>query len=969
MKTYTLLFLLLSFPLCLLTACSDEDSPAAPTLNVGKKTVDFSSEEGSQRLAVTTTVDVWTVKADKNWCHPSIDGKALVIAVDESEERYVRQATVTVTAAGLVETISVRQLGYEPAILVDKSNFELGVTGGEVEFNVTTNVQLDIQLPDWIVAKPATRAPATVTNGYAYTVQATTLDNKRQGNITFTEILPPAGDVADAEQTQPLTASVSVTQRGLNEYASGDGEDVKGDIKIKIAGGTASSVQPGSGIEKSFDGDYTTNYHSNWANSGANYFPITLTYNFETVADVDYLIYYPRNSGVNGRFKEVTIEYSADGNTFTELIARKDFHGSSSATKVTFDQTVQAKSFRFIVHSGAGDGQGFASCAEMEFYTKNPENFDYATLFIDETCSELKSGITDTDIANCEYPFFKNIAYYMYKGKYPEEFRIAKFNAYPHPDIQSATHKTNPYSLLDNPTGIAVKKGENLIVLVGDTHGYDIGLKVQNLDVPDGDGFGGDTYSLSRGINKLTMNEKGLVYVMYHTRTLEDAETADPIKIHFASGTVNGYYDSQKHEGRWNELIGKATDRYFDVLGRYTHLTFETSDLRSYAGTRGDELIGIYDKIAYSEQQLLGLEKYDKMFRNRMYLNVMYTSYMYATAYHTGYNRNTMSAICKPDNLKTTECWGPAHEIGHCNQTRPGVLWGGNTEVTNNIMSEYIQTTIFAQPSRIQVEDLGHIYRNRYSKAWTGIIANARPHADFQNIGGSDDVFCKLVPFWQLELYFGKVLGRTPLQQADRGGFYPEVYEYARNKDYSNMTHGAIQLDFVLACSKIAKMNLVDFFRKWGFLTPIDKELDDYGKKQLTVTQPMIDAVVAEVTALGYPEPDVALEYISDNTYELYKTKPSIVKGANATHTPKDFTVGSGDNKVPYQGETITIKNWQNVVTYEVKDENGNFLFICSGENEPSAMDTFTLPVRWKAGYKIYAVSVTGERIPVPVNN
>ena len=300
---------------------------------------------------------------------------------------------------------------------------------------------------------------------------------------------------------------------------------------------------------------------------------------------------------------------------------------------------------------------------------------------------------------------------------------------------------------MDNPTGISVKAGENLIVLVGDTHGYDIGLRVQNLDAPENDGFGGVTYLLNQGINKLTISEQGLVYVMYVTKTLDDPAAA-PVKIHFASGKVNGYFDSQnpEHNGRWSELLNKATNRYFDVLGKYAHLTFETSDLRTYTGSKGDELIDLYDKIVYSEQQLLGLEKYDKMFRNRMYLNVMYKSYMYATAYHTAYNRTTMNEICSPEKLKTSACWGPAHEIGHCNQTRPGVLWGGNTEVTNNIMSEYIQTTIFGQPSRIQVEDMGITYRNRYSKAWSGIIAAGSPHADFQNLGknNANDVFCKI---------------------------------------------------------------------------------------------------------------------------------------------------------------------------------------------------------------------------------
>ena len=78
----------------------------------------------------------------------------------------------------------------------------------------------------------------------------------------------------------------------------------------------------------------------------------------------------------------------------------KDFEGSATATRVTFDNTVRAKSFRFVVKSGAGDGQGFASCAEMEFYAKNLNAFDYSTLFEDETCSNLKAGITEADIDN-----------------------------------------------------------------------------------------------------------------------------------------------------------------------------------------------------------------------------------------------------------------------------------------------------------------------------------------------------------------------------------------------------------------------------------------------------------------------------------------------------------------------------------------------------------------------------------------
>ena len=928
---------------------SDDEALEVVELSVNKEVVDFKCEAGTQNITVSTNAPIWEATADKSWCTLSVAGKVLKIFVDESEERLVREAVITITAEGLKKTVKVRQLGYEPAILIDTNVFEVEVIGKEIAFNVTANVEVSAGVPDWIVEKVKSRAPEMVTSTHAYVVKSSTLDEKREGNIVFAEVLPEGASV----ETSPVSASVLIVQHGLNEYNGGTGEDIEGDIKVKVVSGTDTSHQGEDVIGKSFDGDYSTLYHSNWSNGGANYFPITLTYNFAEVSDVDYLIYYPRPSGYNGNFKEVEIQYSEDGNVFTKLLD-KDFEGSATASRVTFDNTVRAKSFRFIVKSGAGDGQGFVSCAEMEFYSKNLNAFVYSTLFEDEACSNLKAGITETDIENCKYPFFKNLAYYMFKDKYDRNFRVADYKAFPHPDIQSESHKTNPYSLLDNPTGISVKEGETLVVMVGDTYGQNIGMKVQNLDAPGGDGFGGVTYPLYRGINKLTMNGKGLVYVMYHTKTLEEAETARPVKIHFASGTVNGYFDSQsvEHRGRWSELLGKATDKYFDVVGQYAHLTFETNDFRKYAATNGNELIELYDKIAHSEMQLLGLEKYGKMFRNRIYLNVMYHSFMYATAYHTAYNQTTMGDVCDPDVLKTTGCWGPAHEIGHCNQTRPGIKWIGLTEVTNNIMSEYVQTTVFGQPSRIQTEDMGAVYRNRYSKAWNGIIVPKASHADFTNLDDSNDVFCKLVPFWQLELYFGKVLGLTPLQQSDCGGFYPEVFEYARTKDYSGMSEGEIQLDFVYNCCVAARLNLLDFFEKWGFLTPVDRLIEDYDTKTLKVTEGMVDALRKRVESLGYSKlQDTALEYISDNTWELYKTKPQVIPGASATRN----------------GNTITVKNWQNVVVYEVRDEADNLVFVSSGETTPSATDVFTLPGNWSGDYRLYAVSAVGKRTEIPV--
>jgi hypothetical protein len=48
---------------------------------------------------------------------------------------------------------------------------------------------------------------------------------------------------------------------------------------------------------------------------------------------------------------------------------------------------------------------------------------------------------------------------------------------------------------------------------------------------------------------------------------------------------------------------------------------------------------------------------------------------------------------------------------------------------------------------------------------------------------------------------------------------------------------------------------LTDFFGKWGFLTPIDQTMDDYGSGRFTITQSQIDAVKAEIASKNYPKP------------------------------------------------------------------------------------------------------------------
>lgn len=605
-------------------------------------------------------------------------------------------------------------------------------------------------------------------------------------------------------------------------------EEWGNDVKLTVKSATASSQHSGEEIENSFDGSLSTIYHSPW--TADEYMPVTLTYNFENTETMDYLIYNPRtDGGSNGNFQEFDLYVATAAEPTLKLYGTYNFQGSSAASIINFSPAlVNPMQIRFVVKSGKG---GYASCAEMEFYHKNTSSFNYADLFTDATCSELKRGVDESAINAVSNQFFKELAMEIFKGEYESEFRVQSYKSWQHPDIIAAKNKTNTYGLRDNPTGIYVKAGEELVALVGNTHGQNISLFIQDTQ----NAIAGISMPLSEGINKKKVAVSGLVYVVYYTQT----GTEQPVKINIASGSVNGYFDSSKHsKDDWNRILDKATCKHFDVIGKYAVLTFETEAFRKYTPD-GLALINKYDELVRMEQEFMGLPDYNRNYKNRAYFLAIYDndSYMYATDYYTAFHVNTQPDILDVQKLTTTACWGPAHELGHVHQTRPGLRWLGMTEVTNNIYSLYIQTA-WGNTSRLITDGC-------YANAFSQLLNTGKAHNEI------DDVWIKLVPFWQLKLYIMDVLGKKD--------FYKYIYEQLRlqpDVDTRETTDGYYQLNFVKLACVSAQLDLTEFFEAWGFLTPINRPLTDYNTAQFTITQQQIDQVKAEIVSENYPKPE-----------------------------------------------------------------------------------------------------------------
>lgn len=513
------------------------------------------------------------------------------------------------------------------------------------------------------------------------------------------------------------------------------------------------------------------------------------------------------------------------------------------------------------------------------------------------------------------------------ESTYETEFRVQDFIQQQHPDVMAKINKTNGYSFLDNATGIVARKGKELLITVGETGGDTVRIKIQNLDKTDGDGYytGSSFYTLKEGNNRIIPKNDGLVYVLYHTY---GECTHKKVRLHFRTGEVNGYFDIKKHNAsQWKTMLKNATYKYFDVLGRNVHLTFPVESFRQYTPD-GKALIDVFDRILDLEHEFMGLDKYGKQFKNRHYCHVVNKGYMAAPNYRTVYGVSTMKKVCDINQLTGIALWGPAHEMGHSNQIRPGALWHGMTEVTNNIYCLYVQEAFGITP-RLQKEverPTGTFDDCWYERAMTEYFTLKLAHNE-NRIN-----HCRLVPFWQLYLYLSKAKGNED--------FYKDLFEAIRTTPDPE-TSGKCQLEFVKKACEAAHMDLIPFFEKYGFLKPIKMEINDYGKELFEVTEEDVKQLRKEIKAKKYPKLEIPFWYISDNTVELFKN-PQPIKEGNAT----------------CKGNTFTMQDWEYVVAYEIF-QNGKLVFV-------SPLNQFTVEnTVVDAQTKAYAIGADGSRVKV----
>ena len=716
------------------------------------------------------------------------------------------------------------------------------------------------------------------------------------------------------------------------------------DKKVTITGAYASSYEAGNEAKLAIDGGTSTIWHSAYTGSGTK-FPVTYTVNFKEVSHVDYMRYIPRQDVSNGNWNEVELSYATTtgGSTFTK-IGTYNLGGSSAVYDFIIpDGGIECGRVRFTIKSGTG---GYASAAEIEAYEINDTKKQaFEQYFEDDLYTVLKPGVTssngiaDADVKALVDNLLADAAGY-------KKFRVGEYEAY----MTTSTLRNNlkissQYNNYENPTGVYLKSGETCIVVASGIGEYSVGVKIKNWVVNESS----SAYSLRNGLNVITAQTEGNVFINYYT---DDFENAPNVKVHFVNAPVQGYWDQETMTNDdWKTLLKNRASNDSTVLitrSRHAQLAYPVCSWLKHCPTNVDSVMTLYQQTQWALRDMLGLEKYGRQVKNRQLFFATTYGFMAAGGDGAYCHIGSLGSIMTP-NAKSFDFWGVGHEWGHNNQMPNGFKWPGCGETTNNISASWAQLHFSGNKNYMRLEDEVsgvNEYKNtrggrmqtyfeegiRKGVAWqlqdgpdyngatpgektvTGYDADGKSIGTVTTTSRNYDHFVKLVPFWQLNLW-GTMAAKSP-------DIIPMVIEGVRNDaNYTSKynTSGKQQVNWMkLACDSTG-LNLLPFFEKAGMLKPINAYIEDYTPGWLVISTEMIDALKEHVRTQGYPTPMEEINYINAHNYHIYRDCLALEVPSEYGYGCKDM--GNGTVRV----EHSKVKN---AVAYETYDGYGNLTHI-----------------------------------------
>ena len=761
--------------------------------------------------------------------------------------------------------------------------------------------------------------------------------------------------------------------------------------KINIVKAEASSSQQGVSASAVIDGDYNTIWYTPYdRNQGSTTsFPVDLIVTFEEVTHVGFMRYVPRQDGdyFSGNWQgNVFIAYcpTTTGTNFKNIGV---YSLSGDATIYDFplgEEGIECGQIKFSISYGFFN---YASAAEIEAYSYDIiKKEDIQPYFTDDLFTQLKPEVTSSE--NIGNAIVKELVdNLLTDAEGYGKFRVGEYEAYlPTETLKSILKSSNSYNKYENPTGVYLKAGESCWVAVsGIDDQFPVGLTIKNWVTNENS----SSYSLNNGLNYITNNSEGNVFVSYYN---DDFENAPNVKLHFINAPVQGYWDQATMTNEdWIKLLkGRSTSDNSILITRSEHaqLAFPVSAWVKFCPTNIDSTMTLYQQVQWAQRNMLGLEKYGRQVKNRQLFFATTSGFMAAVEEGSYCNVNSLEAIMVPD-AKRFDFWGVGHEWGHNNQVTTGFKWSGCGETTNNIFASWGQIHFTGNPHHLRLEDevtgVGEYSGMRGGRMQTYFEEGLRKGVAWQLQDGPDyygtiptektiwgydadgnylgyvtttsrnyDHFVKLAPFWQLNLW-GTLAGKCP-------DIIPMVIESIRsttNYTHYYNTNGQKQVNWMkLACDS-AKIDLLPFFEKAGMLRPINAYIEDYNAGWNVISEAMIANLKAYVKEQGYPAYTEEINYINGHNYHIYRDCLKL-------DVPEEIGEGCkvSGNKVIVQHSAV-----KNAVAFETYNSLGELLRITMyglGSDDSHSYTQVLYPTSKDAqSAYIVAVGYDGTRIKI----
>ena len=209
-------------------------------LTVTSSTFEIEGTSGKIYIEVKANVDFeYTINGSAaEWITPietrAMKTTTLGFNIAENKTMQRREGTITIHSGDLSETVTVYQKDHGDAILLSQNEYVVSDTGEDIAVEVTSNVDVEIEMPDvdWITRNTSR---AVSTNTYYFTIAENTTYDQREAYITFKNTEKKISERVKVSQVQKDAIVLAKSEYEIELEGGALDFDIQTNVEVSVS--------------------------------------------------------------------------------------------------------------------------------------------------------------------------------------------------------------------------------------------------------------------------------------------------------------------------------------------------------------------------------------------------------------------------------------------------------------------------------------------------------------------------------------------------------------------------------------------------------------------------------------------------------------------------------------------------------------------------------------------------------------